>query len=435
MPGIAPVKQKVLDAFEARKDNWSAYDFESALEQAMGARYGNYQTAKLTILEADAHGRWPKTVRRYLASLYRGFGNLPIELVDIGTRLGIGSNASEFEQLVRDILVGNLWTLVDDGDNRGFDFLAHAKESTSRWRGLTYAVETKYYRTARAQGLLLQTAARRLKEHARQAGIDQALLVVSCQVPITLHAALELEFDIGVIGRAELLHMATNTPGLLDKLNSLVESRPDINAPTAVATDDTVADVPPALPVLPGAAPPPDTQGTELCQELKALPRGRKTWKAYEDLCDRVLRYLFPSDLVGWHRQKWTDDGLHRFDYVCRIRPATEFWQFLLQHLNSRYILFEFKNHSDTITQGEVLTTEKYLLERGLRRVAIILTRAGADENALKMAQGAMREQGKLMLILDDQQVCDLLHRKEAGEDPTDRLFDLADNFLLSLPR
>ncbi|KZX67390.1 hypothetical protein A3724_11155 [Alcanivorax sp. HI0033] len=80
----------------------------------------------------------------------------------------------------------------------------------------------------------------------------------------------------------------------------------------------------------------------------------------------------------------------------------TEFWSFLVEHLNSRYIIFEFKNYVGKIKQGQVLTTEKYLLERGLRKVAIILTRAGADKNALKMMQGAMREHGKLMLAVDD---------------------------------
>jgi hypothetical protein len=126
---------------------------------------------------------------------------------------------------------------------------------------------------------------------------------------------------------------------------------------------------------------------------------------------------------------------LNRFDYVCRIRPTTDFWNFLLHHLDSRYVLFEFKNYTDKIKQGQILTTEKYLLERGLRRVAIVISRTGAKADAIKMTQGAMREHGKLMLIVDDEQVCEMLHMKERGEDPTDRLFELADDFLLTLPR
>ena len=117
------------------------------------------------------------------------------------------------------------------------------------------------------------------------------------------------------------------------------------------------------------------------------------------------------------------------------MRPTTEFWKFVIDHLDSRYVLFEFKNYSGRIKQGQILTTEKYLLERGLRRMAIIMTRVGAEPHAVAMTLGAMREQGKLMLIVNDEKVCEMLHMKERGEDPTDCLFEIADNFLLTLPR
>jgi hypothetical protein len=172
-----------------------------------------------------------------------------------------------------------------------------------------------------------------------------------------------------------------------------------------------------------------------LCQELRSIRKGKEEWARYERICERILKYLFPNDLYGWHSQKRTDDGLNRFDFICRLRPTTEFWKFAIDHLNSRYVLFEFKNYTGKIKQGQILTTEKYLLERGLRRVAIILTRVGADPGAVASIQGAMREHGKLMLVVGDEDICSMLHMKERGEDPTDRLFDMADNFLLSLPR
>jgi hypothetical protein len=178
-----------------------------------------------------------------------------------------------------------------------------------------------------------------------------------------------------------------------------------------------------------------DTRGTELCTRLRKVKPGKKDWAGYETICAEILKYLFPNDLHGWHKQKRTDDGLNRYDFVCRLNPTTDFWNFIIDHLNSRYVIFEFKNYTTKIAQGQILTTEKYLLERGLRRVAIIFSRKGADKHAVKMTQGAMREHGKLMLVVDDHTLCEMLHMKERGEDPTDFLFDLADNFLLSLPR
>jgi hypothetical protein len=235
------------------------------------------------------------------------------------------------------------------------------------------------------------------------------------------------------VDRTDLFVWAASSPELVDRLSAVLEtSKPALES---VGGRDVASSVPATPQHQPIVEPATDTQGSLLSQELLALARGKETWSDYEDLCKRILKYLFPDDLHGWHAQAWTDDGLNRFDYVCRIRPTRDFWRFLLEHLRSRYVLFEFKNYTGEIKQGQVLTTEKYLLEKGLRNVAIIFTRLGADQNATKTTQGAMREQGKLMLILDDQAVSGMLLMKERGEDPSDFLFERADQFLLSLPR
>jgi hypothetical protein len=172
-----------------------------------------------------------------------------------------------------------------------------------------------------------------------------------------------------------------------------------------------------------------------LCQELRALGKGKKYWKAYENLCERILRYLFPNDLSGWHAQKRTDDGLNRYDLICRLSPTTDFWNFVDNQLASRYVLFEFKNYLEPIKQGQILTTEKYLLPLALRRLGIVLSRKGADQSAQLTVAGAMRESGKMMLILDDENVCELLHAKDRGDDPSEHLFQLSDDFRMALNR
>lgn len=87
MSKLSQTKIKVLDSFESRSDEWTFGVFEKALQEAMGARYGNYQTAKSTIAEADREGIWPNTVKRYVLSNYKAFGNSPAELVAIASRI------------------------------------------------------------------------------------------------------------------------------------------------------------------------------------------------------------------------------------------------------------------------------------------------------------------------------------------------------------
>ncbi len=337
------------------------------------------------------------------------------------------STWQQFEDLVRRILQANNFEVAvhSPRGDKGFDFIAQLA-------GETWAIEVKYYRTARAQPALIEAAATRVVGNGKDADARKGMLVVSCFLTGELRNALEQKFSITFVDQVDLRNWCTAHPDLSEELDALLEANPS----QPQATDPSrLSPATHSKPINDLPARVPDTRGTELCQELKSINRGKKSWAKYEKTCEKVLKYLFPNDLHGWHSQKRTDDGLNRYDYVCRVRPTTEFWKFVIDHLDSRYILFEFKNYSGKIKQGQILTTEKYLLERGLRRMAIIMTRAGADKHAIAMTQGAMREHGKLMLIVDDEKVCDMLHMKERGEDPTDCLFEIADNFLLTLPR
>lgn len=338
----------------------------------------------------------------------------------------------EFEHLVAALLRGVGFTLeYPHGDvlYGGYDFLATIHQET-------YAVEVKYYRTERAQEKLLEAAASRLISALKKGAVQRAMLAVSCMISTPLRMRFLEEYGVRFLDRNDILLSAAKISGLLDQFVAVLEetratpeSSPDARSwlPELAAVD----------PIPPTAIeePIPDFEGTRLWDELRVLRKGKKAWPAYERLCKEILQYLFSADLHGWHAQKRTDDGLNRFDYICRIRPTTDFWRFLLEHLHSRYALFEFKNYQGKIQQGQMLTTEKYLLDRALRRAAIIFTREGGDDGAVGTAQGAMREHGKLMLILQDTDVCRMLEMKQHGEDPSDFLFEKADEFLMSLPR
>ncbi len=343
------------------------------------------------------------------------------------TSRDMSPTATQFEKLVRRLLESRQFVIRDPGDSPhdpGFDFTARFLEDA-------WAIEVKFYRTVRPQVSLLEAAASRLTARAQRYQAKKGMLVVSCLVPLELRATLEERFHLTIVDRGDLQIWAEGVPELLDELSAILEVDPAASdRPTRPGR--AVEINAPYLSYVPAAE---DTKGSDLCAKLRRMKGGRKTWSDFESLGDEILRYLFPKDLHGWHKQRATDDGLSRYDYVCRIRPTTEFWQFIVHHLNSRYMVFEFKNYAEKIKQGQILTTEKYLLERGLRRVAIVISRHGASENALKMAQGAMREHGKLILVLSDEEICKMLHMREAGEDPSDFLFEATDQFLTSLPR
>ncbi len=107
----------------------------------------------------------------------------------------------------------------------------------------------------------------------------------------------------------------------------------------------------------------------------------------------------------------------------------------MLDDLHSRYVVFEFKNYTEPITQYEVVTTERYLYPSALRNVAIIISPKGCSESANKVIRGAMREHGKLLISLTVNDMAMLLIGKDNGADPNTYLFQRVDDFLLSLGR
>lgn len=98
-------------------------------------------------------------------------------------------------------------------------------------------------------------------------------------------------------------------------------------------------------------------------------------------------------------------------------------------------MIFEFKNYSDKITQKEVYATEKYLYSKALRSVGIVVAANGYDDNAYWAAKGCLRENGKLIMLLETQDLITMNKMKLDQEDPSDYLLEKLDGILLELEK
>ncbi|HAU5789162.1 TPA: hypothetical protein JD367_04035 [Citrobacter freundii] len=317
--------------------------------------------------------------------------------------------------------------------------------------GNQYIVEIKYYRTMRAQTQLVNKAIgflSKIKER-KQDEIDDgviAILAVSAYLELELKQTIEEDNDIVVIDLLDLISLTSHSPELRDRLVRFLEI-PDnilINQ-RGRGIDDVLIRLQggsisfgesiycqPMECLSEGLV---DNHSEHLINKLKTLPSGKDNWKEYEGLMITILQYLFEGDLNGWVSQCESENKLNRYDCVCSIKKNTDFWSFVVEQLKSNYILLEFKNYTDEIGQGAVLTTEKYLYENAFRKIALIFSRKGANASALEMCNGAMRENGRLILVLNDNDIIEMLLREDRGGDPSDYLFDKVDNFLMRLSR
>lgn len=181
---------------------------------------------------------------------------------------------------------------------------------------------------------------------------------------------------------------------------------------------------------------------TPLSEELNTILKGRDNFNSYEEFCNKFISKIFENNIDKPIIQKVNNDGLYRFDIVASIKKDPEsFWKFIYDKFNSCFILFECKNYTNKITQNEIYTTERYLYNNALRNVAIILTRIGAENNAYKACQGILKEHGKFILILNDEDLKNLdklyiEHSIDANNpSPSDYLLDKAKDFLLNLDK
>ena len=161
-------------------------------------------------------------------------------------------------------------------------------------------------------------------------------------------------------------------------------------------------------------------------------------YKDNKKVTDSYIDYIYlDKRLLFKGEQKKSNDGLYRFDSIYKIKDnqTKDLWNTITRYFNSKYIVFEFKNYKSQITQKDVYTTEKYLYLKALRGVAIIISCKGTDGHAIKAIKGILRENGKLILSISNNDLIAMLNKKIKGESPTDYLEDILDDLLIELEK
>ena len=164
-----------------------------------------------------------------------------------------------------------------------------------------------------------------------------------------------------------------------------------------------------------------DDYTNSLIEEMNLCKAGGPLARTYEVLCHKLLENAFSEDLALWKEQQKSNNELYRFDLLCRIKDENQktFWSILERYFKSKYVIFEFKNYNKPITQKEIYTTEKYLYAKALRSVGIIIAAHGYDENAYWAAKGCLRENGKLIILLDTDDLIEMNKVNFAKDDPS----------------
>lgn len=310
----------------------------------------------------------------------------------------------------------------------------------------TFFFELKYYSAKRISPGRVKKLCEQLA-HPKTGG---PILVLTSEVSMQVKQECRDRFGISIWDVGNLLWLFSEFEEIKSEFVALLDYAVGDIEPTPPASPVILKEIPTEPPTTPAAV---DEPRVDVAQEdepetrseasvwekrLADIPPGQEQFQKYESFCTDILQYILGDYLSLWEAQSRTDDGLHRFDLCCKIKSGVnqDFFDTVRQYFNTKYIVFEFKNYSQKITQKEIYTTEKYLYETALRKVAIIISRQGIDDHALQAIKGSLRENGKLILTLSDQDLLKMADVKAKGDrEPAELLSEMLDNLLVHLEK
>lgn len=164
---------------------------------------------------------------------------------------------------------------------------------------------------------------------------------------------------------------------------------------------------------MPALAPNPKERYKALKDQLKGCPRGKAGWERYEEICTTILATAFTPPLRPPRRQTRTLYGLERRDALFSLRGLNGGWDAIRREFDANFLLVEFKNYTRKFGKDEVNQTRNYLRDT-IGRLAIICSRAGPDDGALRMRNSIFAQEKKMILFFSDAELMELLRRRAA---------------------
>lgn len=306
-------------------------------------------------------------------------------------------------------------------------------------------VEYKTYKSqvvspSTADSLLKTILMRKMKQAIAQE--DIVLLIILSRIPSFQKDEVFKRYKVVVWDIENLVFYSKNSPTLLKQLSQItyypidyIEGRSSEEAELAgLSFASTTSEIT-------RDAEKETALTSDLIQRLKDCKSGKKYSGNYEDVCEEIIRTLFEANYFNrLTKQHKTKDEHFRMDLIgsLKINQSNEesmhpLWQMLVRHYNSHFVVFEFKNYSKEIDQNLIYITEKYLFDAALRNVAFIISRKGFSESAKFAAEGCLKEHGKLIIDVTEEDLVKMLEAK--SDEATDYLLSKLEEFLMGISK
>ncbi len=168
-----------------------------------------------------------------------------------------------------------------------------------------------------------------------------------------------------------------------------------------------------------------------LIDKLRICKSGKNDWSKYQKLIGEILATLFCPQLQPPLSENSDALKVNRRDYILPNYCESGFWAFLRARYCADYIVVDAKNYSQKVTKKEVLQIANYLKLHGTGLFGMIISRKGIGESAQYTLREVWEIEKKLIIVLQDNDVEQMLIEKSLGREPENIIRQKIEDFRL----
>ena len=165
-----------------------------------------------------------------------------------------------------------------------------------------------------------------------------------------------------------------------------------------------------------------------LIYDIQNCPTGIENWKKYEDVCYRAIRFLFEDGFACFQLEYQISNDIRtdKRDLILQNSGYHDFWKDMKLIYKSNNIVIEFKNYSDSIDNDAFRQISDYLEKDVYGQFGMIFTRKDLNSHSRrKQIDYLLNRNKKLILVISDVNLIDMIALKSEGESPENILMKL----------
>lgn len=171
----------------------------------------------------------------------------------------------------------------------------------------------------------------------------------------------------------------------------------------------------------------------ELIDKLKNCQPGFENWQVYQKLVGEILAALFCPPLDAISEQNSDANRANRRDFIILNYADCGYWPYLQHRYKAEFIVVDAKNSAKKVEKKDILQVAYYLKEKGAGLFGLIFSRCGVNESAERHLQDIWQNENKMIIVLNDSDVEQMLLSRQSGNDPCRLIIEKIQEFRLRI--